>query len=95
MKLGNIILQVNPNNVQKKLVSFCKDKDIQVVAYCPLGSMAEKRFPNGTHTSNRDPHLDDPILTAIGTKYNKTTVQVVLRYLVKIFNYKLRLIIII
>lgn len=29
------------------------------------------------------PQMDDPILSAMATKYNKTTIQIVLRYLVR------------
>lgn len=71
--------QVNPNLTQKKLIALCKEKDIHVVAYTPLGSMPESRAKNPEAPA---PKLDDPILTEIGKKYKKSTVQVVLRYLV-------------
>lgn len=69
---------MNPNLTQKKLAAFCKSKDIKIVAYTPLGQMPESRSTKDTPA----PHLDDPILTAMGKKYNKSTVQIVLRYLV-------------
>lgn len=49
------------------------------MAYTPLGSMPE---PRAKDKNSPAPKLDDPILTEIGKKYGKSTVQVVLRYAV-------------
>ncbi|XP_077283001.1 aldo-keto reductase AKR2E4-like isoform X2 [Arctopsyche grandis] len=72
-------VEVNPNLTQKKLIQFCKEKDIHIVAYTPLGSMPESRAKNPNAPA---PKLDDPILSAMGEKYKKNTVQIVLRYLI-------------
>lgn len=74
-----IYLKVNPNFNQKKLIAFCKEHGIEVMAYTPLGSMPE---PRAKDKNSPAPKLDDPILTEIGNKYGKSTVQVVLRYAV-------------
>ncbi|XP_077299611.1 aldo-keto reductase AKR2E4-like isoform X2 [Arctopsyche grandis] len=71
-------IEVNPNLTQKKLTKYCKDRGIVIIAYAPLGSIPASK-------NNKDspaPHLDDPLLTEIAEKYNKNTVQVVLRYLI-------------
>jgi len=70
-------VEVNPNFNQKKMIAFCKEHGIEIMAYTPLGSMPE---PRAKDKDSPAPKIDDPILTEIGNKYNKTTVQVVLRY---------------
>lgn len=71
---------MNPNLTQQELVEYCKDKGIVVIAHSPLGSIPiiknRKDSPN--------PHIDDPVLKSIADKYNKNSIQVVLRYLVNI-----------
>lgn len=56
------------------MIKFCKDRDIIITAYCPLGRPipAEKK-PN---------FLYDAKLLEIGKKYGKTVAQIVMRYLV-------------
>lgn len=65
---------MSPGINQKKLIKFCKERDIIVTAYCPLGrpDFAAKK-PN---------YLFDDKVKAIGDKYGKTAAQVILRYLV-------------
>jgi len=70
-------IEVNPNLVQKKLVTFCQERGIQIVAYSPLGSMVEGR----RQSTPAAPKLNDPTLSAMADKYKKSTVQIVLRYL--------------
>lgn len=67
-------IEVSPTVTQKKMIDFCREHQIAVTAYSPLGTP--------------DPQLktssfifDDKII-AIGKRYNKTAAQVVLRYLV-------------
>lgn len=55
---------------QKKLIEFCKERDIVLVAYSPL----------------KTPELfQNEKILAIGRKYNKTAPQILLRFLVIFF----------
>ncbi|KAJ3657756.1 hypothetical protein Zmor_009539 [Zophobas morio] len=72
-------VEVNPNINQKKLIKFCKDRDIVVVGFCPLGRSnyaGRPGFPS--------PTIHDPEVIKMGEKYNKTAAQVVLNYLVSL-----------
>lgn len=51
---------------QKPLTAFCKERQVVVVAYSPLGRMKQ--------TSEQ--------IAQLAAKYNKTTAQIRLRYLV-------------
>ncbi|KAJ6641750.1 Aldo-keto reductase family 1 member C23-like protein [Pseudolycoriella hygida] len=66
-------IEFSPGVNQKKLIEFCKDHDIVVVAYTPLGR------PN-LQTKTPDFIFDESVI-AIGNKYKKTSAQVALRYL--------------
>ncbi|WP_102027896.1 aldo/keto reductase [Salirhabdus sp. Marseille-P4669] len=58
-------VEFHPQLFQEDLLQFCKQNDIQLEAWGPLA---------------RGNYLDDPALTEIATKYNKTTAQVILRW---------------
>lgn len=65
-----------PTYNQKKLIKFCKERDIVVVAYLPLGHpIPAKKTPA---------FLYDEKLHAIARKHNKSAAQIVLRYLVSV-----------
>lgn len=67
-------VECTPNLNQRKLIEFCKEHDIAVTAYSPLGRPnLEAKTPD---------FIYDEEVAQIGKKYNKTAVQVVLRYLV-------------
>lgn len=69
-----------PTYNQKKLIKFCKERDIVVVAYLPLGHpVPAKKTPA---------FLYDEKLHAIARKHNKSAAQIVLRYLVSILRWK-------
>lgn len=70
-------VEANPNLNQKKLIEFCKQRDIVIVGYCPLGRSEYAGTPGFP-----DPTIFDPKVIEIGKKYNKTPAQVVLNYLV-------------
>jgi diketogulonate reductase-like aldo/keto reductase len=59
--------EIHPLFTQKSLIEFCKSKGIQVEAYSPIA-----RFD--------DRLVRLPALNAIARKYNKTIIQIVLRW---------------
>lgn len=67
-------IEAHVNFSQKSLIDFCKQKNIAVAAYCPLGR------PEGD-TSRLA--ISDLKVAEIGKKYGKTAAQVALNYLVK------------
>lgn len=67
-------VECNPEINQKKLTKFCRERDIALIAYSPLGQLKESaRTPN---------FLFDGKVQQIADKHNKKPAQIVLRYLV-------------
>ncbi|XP_058119418.1 1,5-anhydro-D-fructose reductase-like [Anopheles ziemanni] len=77
IKPVNNQVEVNPGYDQRKLISFCQKHEITVTAYGPMGR------PHRTTYGNRNA-LDDAKVIEIGRKYNKTSGQIILRYLIDI-----------
>lgn len=74
-KISPVVNQVecSPTINQKKLTKFCKDRNITITGFCPLG------HPN---PAMRTPsYMYDDRVKAIADKYNKTPAQIGLRYL--------------
>ncbi|XP_055845513.1 aldo-keto reductase family 1 member B1-like [Episyrphus balteatus] len=69
-------IECHPALNQKKLIALCKELDIIVTAYCPLGRPDPAKKTPG--------FLFDPKVKEIGDKYKKSPAQVVLRYLIEI-----------
>ncbi|KAK9875607.1 hypothetical protein WA026_009406 [Henosepilachna vigintioctopunctata] len=70
-------VEVNPNFNNKRLIAYCKSFDIVVVGYCPLGRIESFGRPGVPK-----PTMLDPKIMKMAKKYNKTSAQVVLNYLV-------------
>lgn len=68
-------IECSPSISQRKLIEFCKERDILVTAYTPLAKAnVDERKPD---------FLFNEDVIAIGKKYGKTAVQITLRYLVR------------
>ncbi|XP_058796898.1 aldo-keto reductase family 1 member B1-like isoform X2 [Phymastichus coffea] len=68
-------VECHPYLPQIKLSEFCKSKDILITAYSPLGAPKRPWMQEGEPVL-----LEDPKITEIAEKYEKSTAQVVLRY---------------
>uniref|UniRef100_A0A8C4QPY5 Aldo-keto reductase family 1, member B1 (aldose reductase), tandem duplicate 1 n=1 Tax=Eptatretus burgeri TaxID=7764 RepID=A0A8C4QPY5_EPTBU len=70
-------IELHPYFSRDKLVQYCNDKGITVVAYSPFGA-PYRPFKK----ESNDPHglLQDPVVAAIAKKHGKTSAQVLLRY---------------
>lgn len=68
-------IELHPYNTQVDLVTFCKDKNIAVTAYSPLGR-------SGVHRdSSKGPKLsDERIVKKIAAKYKKTPSQILINW---------------
>ncbi|CAG9821184.1 unnamed protein product [Phaedon cochleariae] len=71
-------VEVNPNINQKKLIQFCKERDIIVTGFCPLGRLGtvNSAYPQST--------VLDPKVVEMASKYNKSPAQIILRYLISL-----------
>ncbi|XP_069679121.1 aldo-keto reductase family 1 member B1-like [Periplaneta americana] len=70
-------VECHPYLNQSKLIAFCKERNIVITAYSPLGS------PNSVAKDDAPAPLKDPKLQEIAKKYKKSVAQVILRYLIQ------------
>lgn len=70
-------VECSPTINQRKLTKFCKQRNIVVMGFCPLG------HPNPHGKSPA--FMYDERVEAIADKYNKTPAQIGLRYLVSLW----------
>ncbi|XP_041531477.1 aldo-keto reductase family 1 member D1 isoform X1 [Microtus oregoni] len=69
-------VECHPYFTQPKLLKFCQQHDIVVVAYSPLGTCRNPMWVNVSSPSL----LNDELLNSLGKKHNKTAAQIGLRF---------------
>ncbi|XP_010781146.1 3-oxo-5-beta-steroid 4-dehydrogenase-like isoform X2 [Notothenia coriiceps] len=69
-------VECHPYFTQPKLLEYCRQNDIVIVGYCPIGSSRDASWVN----VKCPPLLEDELLVSIGKKYKKSTAQVALRF---------------
>ncbi|XP_004629108.1 3-oxo-5-beta-steroid 4-dehydrogenase [Octodon degus] len=69
-------VECHPYFTQPKLLKYCQQHDIVIVAYSPLGT---SRNPQWVNLSS-PPLLEDAYLNSVAKKYNKTAAQIALRF---------------
>lgn len=73
-------VEVHLNFSQKNLIDFCKQKNIVVTAYSPLGR------PDSNNPDSVKLAIHDPKVAEIGKNHGKSPTQVALNYLAKILG---------
>lgn len=68
---------------QKPLVKFCKENNIIVTAYSPLGSPGVNKLYAGTNNTVPD-LLENPVVVSIASKHKKSPAQILLKYIVEL-----------
>jgi diketogulonate reductase-like aldo/keto reductase len=75
----------NPYNYRTgraDLLAFCQKNKIQLISYSPLGVPDVHKFPvqYGEPTGMASTLLEDPVIMALAKTYNRTSAQIVLRW---------------
>lgn len=70
-------IELHPYNTQEELIAYCKNQDITVTAYSPLGRSGIRR--DGKKGSKI---ADEQVVKAIAVKYKKTPSQVLINWAV-------------
>ncbi|KAG9335222.1 hypothetical protein JZ751_005577 [Albula glossodonta] len=69
-------VECHPYFTQPKLLEYCRQNEIVIVGYSPLGTSRDASWVN----LKCPPLLEDEVLQSIGRKYRKSTAQVALRF---------------
>lgn len=67
-------LELHPYFQQKKLVNYCKEQDIVVACWSPLGT------GSWSSVKAEDKPIHDPVIKAMATKYGVSPAQVILKW---------------
>ncbi|CAF1602354.1 unnamed protein product, partial [Didymodactylos carnosus] len=65
-------IELHPYLNQKELRDYCHQHQITITSYCPLSNL--KREGDSVTA------LNDPVIEALGKKYNKTSAQIIIRW---------------
>lgn len=76
IKPSNLQIEIHPHLTNTKLVNFCQERNISVMAYSSLGN-------SGNRTVPFTPCLQEPVVVEMAKRRNKTPAQVILRYLLQ------------
>ncbi|RXG62288.1 Aldo/keto reductase, partial [Armadillidium vulgare] len=78
-------VEMNVTFQQKELLEFCRENDIVVTAYAPLGSPGRTSVLSKTTQGNPAAKqlLQNPVVKLISDKHNVSPAQVLLRYLIE------------
>ncbi|XP_075222732.1 1,5-anhydro-D-fructose reductase-like [Lycorma delicatula] len=79
----NLQIEIHLYLQQSNLVKFCRDHNITVTAYSPLGSPGVASSKKTTEGSSPPSIFQNPKVIEIAEKYNKTAAQVALRYTIQ------------
>jgi len=78
-RIAPAVLQVesHPYLTQQKLMRFCREQDIAVTAFSPLGALSYRELGMA---SDSESVLQQPAIMDMATRLNKTAAQIVLRW---------------
>ncbi|XP_046558416.1 aldo-keto reductase family 1 member B1-like [Haliotis rubra] len=74
-KPANSQVEITPYLAEDELLQFSLKNGISTTAYAPFGAPGQNYVPKDAPKT-----LEDPTIVEIGTKYNKSSAQVILRY---------------
>lgn len=73
-------MELHPHFQQPELFDFCRENNIQPVAYCPMGSPGR---PDRDRTADDTIDLEDPVILSIANRLKVSPAQVALRWAVQ------------
>jgi len=71
-------IELHPYLIQSELMDFCRENNIQIVAYCPIGSPGNAALA-GDHL-RQSTLIHNPIINRIASIHKKSPAQIILRW---------------
>ncbi|MFN2353319.1 MAG: aldo/keto reductase [Desulfopila sp.] len=68
-------IELHPYLQQEDMLRFCRDKDVLLTAYSPLGSVDR---PKGMKKQDEPSLLENPVIVEIGARHNISSAQVLI-----------------